>query len=61
MEKGTNDHKQDPDGPPSYEETMKQDALRTENAGHTHKPKRTSRKGYPGGEHLTYHGAKKGK
>lgn len=62
MEKGdSKGHKEDSDGPPSYEETMRRDAIQTQNSGHTHQPKATSRKGYPGGERLTYNGSKNGK
>lgn len=61
MEKSADDRKQEAGGPPSYEETMRQDAIRSNRTEHTHIPKRTSRRGYPGGEQLTYSGAKNAK
>ncbi|QLL30789.1 hypothetical protein HG536_0A06040 [Torulaspora globosa] len=46
--------------PPSYEETMRQDAAaRDAQRGYSHTPRVNSKRGFPGGQKLTYHVSKK--
>ncbi|QLQ78352.1 hypothetical protein HG537_0A05990 [Torulaspora globosa] len=48
--------------PPSYEETMRQDAAAArarDQHGYTHIPRINSKRGFPGGQKLTYNSSKK--